>query len=181
MHTLERQREQLAYAGIANVPAPDISWMDKVPSSFPLPDTFGLLVPGGAPHRPEKRWVVERYAYLARNWTNHGITPVLIGSDSEQDIARQIMQACPEALNLTGKTSISDIAYLARRAHVAVGNDTGPMHLAAVAGCRCIVLYSAASDPALCAQRGRDVTILREEKLSDISVMQVFQISLDST
>ena len=55
----------------------------------------------------------------------------------------------------------------------AVGNDTGPMHIFAAQGCRTLVLYSNASDPALCAQRGDTVTILRRERLQDLSVKDV--------
>ena len=55
----------------------------------------------------------------------------------------------------------------------AVGNDTGPMHLIATAGCPSVVLYSLASDPALCAQQGPDVTILRRDTLDELSVDEV--------
>jgi ADP-heptose:LPS heptosyltransferase len=56
-----------------------------------------------------------------------------------------------------------------------VGNDTGPMHLIATAGCRSVVLFSSASDPALTAPRGRAVTILREARLEDLSVDRVMK------
>lgn len=47
------------------------------------------------------------------------------------------------------------------------------MHLAAIAGCPSVVLYSHASDPALCAQRGPRVTILRQPKLAELGVEEV--------
>jgi len=47
------------------------------------------------------------------------------------------------------------------------------MHLIAVAGCRSVALYSHASDPELCAQRGRDVQILRRERLQELTVDEV--------
>jgi ADP-heptose:LPS heptosyltransferase len=66
-----------------------------------------------------------------------------------------------------------DIVALARGAVAAIGNDTGPMHAAAMAGCPSVVLYSNESDPALCAQRGPVVTILRRENLCALSVDEV--------
>ena len=78
------------------------------------------------------------------------------------------------ARNLAGLTSLEDIAALARSAQCALGNDTGPMHLSAVAGCKSVVLYSAESDPALCAQRGPDVEIVRRDSLADLSVDEVW-------
>ncbi|HYB56735.1 MAG TPA: ADP-heptose--LPS heptosyltransferase, partial [Alphaproteobacteria bacterium] len=56
MHTIERQAEQLKIAGIAQVPLPDVSWAKEDLSRFKLPPRTALLVPGGALHRPAKRW-----------------------------------------------------------------------------------------------------------------------------
>jgi ADP-heptose:LPS heptosyltransferase len=78
--------------------------------------------------------------------------------------------------SLTGKTTIHELFALAQKAEVAIGNDTGPMHAASASGCKTIVLYSAESDPALCAQRGPDVTILREGDLSDIATDRVIEL-----
>jgi ADP-heptose:LPS heptosyltransferase len=170
MHTLDRQREQLALLGIDTVPPPEVPWMDSDVNGFDLPDRFGLLVPGGAPHRPEKRWPADRYADLARRWAAAGRRPVLIGTKADAEWTDAIAAACPDAVNLTDRTSLFQLAGLARRAERAVGNDTGPMHLAAVAGCPSVVLFSRASDPALCGQRGPDVTILRVDDLADLTV-----------
>ena len=60
-----------------------------------------------------------------------------------------------------------------RQCKTFISNDTGPMHIFATQGCRTLVLYSGASDPALCAQRGETVTILRREHLQDLSATDV--------
>ncbi|HEV2186369.1 MAG TPA: glycosyltransferase family 9 protein, partial [Stellaceae bacterium] len=70
-------------------------------------------------------------------------------------------------------TSFADIVAIARSARRAIGNDTGPMHLAVAAGAPATVLYSSASDPALTAPRGRDVVILRRDNLADLPVNEV--------
>ena len=59
-----------------------------------------------------------------------------------------------------------------RGARLAVGNDTGPMHLAAAVSVRCVVLFSSDSDPALTAPRG-DVTVLAEPDLANLPVDRV--------
>ena len=64
---------------------------------------------------------------------------------------------------------------IAKAAKAAVGNDSGPMHVAAVAGTPSVVLYSNDSDPALCAQCGADVTILRRPSLDALNVDDVMQ------
>jgi hypothetical protein len=47
------------------------------------------------------------------------------------------------------------------------------MHVIATAGAPSVVLFSHASDPELCAQRGPDVTILRRSTLDELSVDEV--------
>lgn len=171
MHTIERQAEQLSVAGIKNIPVPNLDWLVSDTSGLPVPDRFILMAPGGAAHRPDKRW--PHYAGLARRLIGQNLTPVLLGTEAERDVTDAISAACPDAVDLTGRTDLMEIAGLARRAAGAVGNDTGPMHLIAATGCPSLVLYSSASDPALCAQRGPDVRILRKPNLDDVSVEEV--------
>jgi ADP-heptose:LPS heptosyltransferase len=173
MHSIDRQNEQLAMVGIEKVPDADLSWMAADTARFGLAERTALLIPGGAPHRLAKRWPVDRYAMLAVQLAGKGLEPVILGTAAEADVAREISGACPAARDLTGQTTIEDIAVLGRRAEVAIGNDTGPMHLIAAAGCPSVVLFSGASDPALTAPRGPKVTVLRATDLATLSVESV--------
>jgi ADP-heptose:LPS heptosyltransferase len=173
MHTIDRQRDQLASAGIDEVPLPDLSWSKADAARFGLSRPYALLVPGGAAHRPEKRWPAERFAALAGVLAARGVQPALIGSRLEQDLARQIQRLTPSAVDLTGQTDFLDLAALGRAARLALGNDTGPMHILAAAGAPSTVLFSAASDPALTAPRGVAVTILSRNRLADLTADEV--------
>ena len=169
LHDNDRQAGQLRQAGIVLVPPADLSWCRGDIGRFGLPDDVVALVPGSAPHRPVKRWPAARYQDLALALRAQGLTPVVVGSASEAPLARAI----PAAIDLTGQTSFGDLADLGRVARFAVGNDTGPMHLLAAAGCASMVLFSADSDPALCAPRGRDVRVLRLPDLRGLTVETV--------
>ncbi len=178
LHTIDRQKQQLAVAGIENVPLPDVSWLKPAESRFNL-SQYCLLVPGGSVHRPEKRWPREHFAELGTWLCGQGIQPVLLGTQAEADILDWIVLrlAMPDArvypLNLCNKTNFADIAALARGAQFAVGNDTGPMHLIAAAGCPSVALFNTtASNPDLCAPRGK-VKILQGTNLTDISPADV--------
>jgi ADP-heptose:LPS heptosyltransferase len=173
MHTLDRQADQLRRAGIAAVPPPDLGWAAGDVVRFALPERFVVLVPGGAAHRPAKRWPVERYAELAAAIAARHATPVIIGGAQETALAAATVAYCPSARDLTGQTSLGDIVALGRQALRAIGNDTGPMHLLVAAGCTATVLYSKASDPGLTAPRGTDVIILRRPDLADLAVAEV--------
>jgi ADP-heptose:LPS heptosyltransferase len=181
MHTLERQADQLKAAGIwpdapilpGQAPAPDLSWCKAAPVPQHDPERrsmvrpYALLVPGGSAHRPEKRWPAEAFAQLARALKVAGVDVVIIGGPQESALARTIQRSLPTARDLTGRTDFAQIAALGAKAALAVGNDTGPLHLIAAAGAPTIALFSKASDPALCAPRGH-VTILQADSLDSV-------------
>jgi len=175
MHTLERQREQLLRAGVTSWPTPTLQWLFDRGSAHGLSGPFALLAPGcGGP--PVKRWPVERYAQVAQALAAHGVTPVVIGSRHEAPLAAPIVAAAPETVDLTGRTSIEDVAALGAAAALVVGNDTGPVHLAALAGAPTIALFSAAGVPAQAAPRGPSgtwATILQKPNLRDLDADRV--------
>ena len=171
MHTKDRQRDQLAVAGVPPGPAADLGWLTRDAPAVERP--FALLVPGAAMHRPGKRWPAESFGTLAGMLAARGIRPVVVGARQDAPWAAIIGLACPGALDLTGRTTLPELAGLAARAQLAVGNDTGPMHLAAAVGCPSVVLFGADSDPALTAPRGPAVTVLRVNHLADLPVDRV--------
>jgi ADP-heptose:LPS heptosyltransferase len=173
LHTLDRQAAQLRLAGIGDVPPIDLGWVAGDIGRFGLPARPLLLVPGGAAHRPEKRWPIDHFAALAVLGARRRMTPVVLGGAAEAPLGAVIAERCSTAHDLTGRTSLADIVALARNAQHAVGNDTGPMHLIVAAGSAATVLYAAASDPALTAPRGAGVTVLRRPLLADLTVDEV--------
>jgi ADP-heptose:LPS heptosyltransferase len=138
------------------------------------PKPYVMFVPGGAAHRPEKRWPVDKYGELARILYSRGLDIVIIGGPQEAALAQAIQRQVPRSRDLTGRTDFARIAVLGAKAALAIGNDTGPLHLAAAAGAPTVVLFSSASDPALSAPRGK-VAVLQAEKLSVLAVAKVAQ------
>lgn len=169
LHTVERQKQQLAVAGISPLPLPDVAWLTADISVFNLPKRYALIVAGGSSHRPGKRWPACHYADVCNGLIGKGITPVLIGTTAEGTVLSTIETLCPEVINVIGRTGFAEIAEMARGAVFAIGNDTGPMHLVATTGCTSLVLFSQYSNPTLCSPRGKDVTVMREERLADLS------------
>lgn len=108
--------------------------------NFAIRRPYILLFPGCAPHRAVKRWRGDNYAQLATLLHQRGYQPIIIGSDFEKPIATTILHICPAALDLTAATDILQIATLASSAAGAVGNDTGPLHLAVHMQCPSLIL-----------------------------------------
>ena len=177
-HTMDRQAEQLLMAGI--YPAARVPWL---PPGGPLPaevagKRFTMLIPGSSPRHPEKRWPARRYGELGNRLSRAGYLPVVVGVESEADLGRAIRAVCSQAVDLTGRTDIAGLSALARAAALTVGNDTGATHLAAAGGNPVIVLFSQASDPDLCAPRGKATRILIEPDLAELPAEIVFAASM---
>jgi len=175
LHTIARQNEQLAHAGIASVPPPDLFWVESDATKFEFNRPYVLMVPGGAPHRPRKRWPPDSYVDLARELDKQEMDTVMLGGEDERDLAEGIARAYPRVRNLIGQTTFADIVGLARGASGAVGNDTGPMHLIAAAGCPALVLFSAESDPALTRPVGKSISVLQRDDLAMLATDEVVE------
>ncbi|NIA70877.1 glycosyltransferase family 9 protein [Pelagibius litoralis] len=172
-HICDREADQLALAGVPRPGLPDLSFLTADLAPLDLPPHYALLVPGGSAHRPGKRWPAERYAALARHLLDRGMTPLLLGAEAERAEIAAIARVAPGARDLCGRTSLEALAALGRGAGLAVGNDTGPMHLIAASGAPSLVLYSHDSDPAKIAPRGARVETLRREVLAELSLEDV--------
>ncbi len=163
MHSIDRQREQLAMAGVTVSPAPDLSWLASHGPVLPQP--YALLVPGTSPtHGGAKTWPLERFASIAKLLSENGITPVVVGAKGQPSV--------PDAIDYIGKTTIQELAGLASRASLAIGGDTGPIHLAGVMGCPTIALFSRFSDPIQAIPAG-PCTLIREDDVRSITVERV--------
>lgn len=174
MHAFERHKVMLARHGI-DVTLPDIGWMQTDVSLLAPQKSYVLLIPGCAPQHPYKRWPAAKFAALALKLQHQGFEVCLIGTAAEQEAIAKISRIAPECRDLSGRTSLYDIATLAAGAAAAVGNDTGPSHLAALAGCPVVALFSGVTDPALSAPVGAAVTVIQSDDIADISVEDVMK------
>jgi ADP-heptose:LPS heptosyltransferase len=90
-----------------------------------------------------KAWPMERFAALADNIGEEFGAQVMIagGPDdvaSTEAIRRQMRY---QAIPVAGETSILELAAVLRRCRLFVGNDNGPMHIAAAVGAPVVALF----------------------------------------
>src|SRR5262249_51144564 len=81
-----------------------------------------------------KRWTIEGFAAIARQFLQDGFAVALAGTKRAQARCRQIATGAPGGLGLSGKTRPADLAALIHAAEVCVTNDSGAMHLAVSLG-----------------------------------------------
>jgi len=189
MQTLDRLWDQLAEAGVVGpraegtAPGPDLAWAiaaagrERPPleERYPIRAPYALLAPGASPGRPRKRWPLEGFIALAKALEQMGVTPVVIGGQQEMALGEAIAQAAPSTVVTAGRTKLVELAALGARAALLVGNDTGPTYLAAFAGAPSLVLFSADSDPALCAPRTGRLTVMQSDDLADLPADEVIK------
>jgi len=118
-----------------------------------------ILVPGA--RWATKRWPQQNFAALVEALNkNEGAQVGLVGSLAESSSINRIasMCTCP-VMNFCGKTTLKRLAYLLKKADIVIGNDSGPIHIAAAVGTPVVALYGPTS-PARTGPYGRQQTVL---------------------
>jgi heptosyltransferase-2 len=101
--------------------------------------------PGAGWYSRARIWPVEGFARVARGlMESHGVTVVIVGGPDEQEIAERLEALAGDSgcvLNLVGRTSIAETAALLAQCDLFVGNDSGPMHIAAAVGTPVVAMF----------------------------------------
>ena len=109
---------------------------------------------GGAPiaihvgaTKPANRWPAERFAELARECLSLRAGPVCVtGGPDDRALGARVAHANARIRDLTGRTSLLELAELQRLSRIVVSCDSGPMHLAASVGTTVVALFGAADE-----------------------------------
>jgi len=101
-----------------------------------------LLHPGTSSFASFKRWPVERFAELAVRLSARGLG-VLVGyGPGEAELAAPVLAAAARARGLDGGAlGLRGLAGVMQHCAVVVAADTGPLHVAAAVGARCVALF----------------------------------------
>jgi ADP-heptose:LPS heptosyltransferase len=101
---------------------------------------FVVLHPGGK--WPPKRWPKDRFRTLAARLQESGVAVVVIGDKRETSLIRLVTDGLtPTPLVCNGDLGLGALGALMQRASLFVGNDSGPMHLAAAVGTPVVGLF----------------------------------------
>ena len=109
-----------------------------------------------------KQWFPNQTAQCADEvQRRYGLDPVLLGSREDIGVARAVQQACAtRPASLVGQTSLAEAMGIIGQAEVAVGPDTGLMHIAAAVGTPVVSLWGATS-PERTGPYGCDHLVIR--------------------
>jgi ADP-heptose:LPS heptosyltransferase len=127
-----------------------------------------------------KVWPAECFAALFRQLSAGPLPGAMAAifagpGASEQSIAAPLLQALPDAMNLSGQLSLPEVAACLEQVTLFVGNDSGLMHLAAAAGASTLGLFGP-TDAAEYAPTGRRTAAALSPtgQMQDLTVEQAF-------
>jgi ADP-heptose:LPS heptosyltransferase len=154
----------------------DMGWLFDQAAPRPVPGAtkpYAVLVPGCSHAKPQKRWPAENFAALARTCHEDNISVMLTGTTADRDVIEMVQSLAPDAINLCGQTSIADLARLTASAEFVVGNDTGPVFLAAATGAPTIMVMGPDTNPEMSAPTGPRCDWVRATPISNVSIDDV--------
>lgn len=102
------------------------------------------VAPGSG--RPTTAWPADRFAAVGRELLQQFPNVVLLamGGPHERELCDQLCAGWgPRSHNLAGRLSVFGSAAMLARCATFIGNDSGPVHLAALVGVRCVAIFSA--------------------------------------
>ena len=88
-------------------------------------------------------WPVERFARLAAGLRQEGLQVAVTGLSSESDLTAPVA-AVEGVVDLTGRTTLGQLAWVYKYCDCMVANSTGTLHLAAAVGTKVVGIYPAA-------------------------------------
>lgn len=111
-----------------------------------------------------KRWPIPYWATLIdRLIREAGATVVLSGAPNDLPQIESVTRRMNEqAINLAGKTSLTQLAALLQRADLLISGDSGPLHMGVACGTPVIGIYGP-TNPALTGPVSPTATILRSD------------------
>ncbi len=95
-----------------------------------------------AASKAPRAWHPERFGAVAKEVEARlALRPVLVGAAADLPVHEAFRGLCPSAVELGGKTSLRGMAAVLARAELFVGNDSGPMHVAAAVGTKVVAVF----------------------------------------
>ena len=149
VHTVEHRMSQFYAMGLPRGPIPPaliypqheaLERVGKLLAGHGVSSPYAVLQPEA--RTSEMRWPAEKFAELAR-WLHekHGIASIVNLSASDSPSAPATRATLTNAAVIPESLSLPELIALISRARLFIGDDSGPVHLAAAAGTPTVVIY----------------------------------------
>ena len=124
-----------------------------------------LVVAPGAAYGDAKRWPTEYFQKVCEYWLNNNGQVAIVGTNAELPVAKKLIKTSQTKAiyNLAGKTNLDELILVLQKAKQCVANDSGVMHLSAIAGGSGVAIFGS-TDPTSTSPVSNKWTVLYEKE-----------------
>ena len=94
-----------------------------------------------------KRWATRKFARVVEHFSERGFVPVAVGAPDEKQVLARLVEQSSAPVVAFSDLTLPEVAALAARARIFLGNDSGIAHIAAAVGAPSVVIFGS-SNPA---------------------------------
>ncbi len=180
-HAIDRYLQIATYLGC---PFLDWKWRLFIPDedkekvnniiSFVNKDNLPIIGINPCARWKTKLWQIDKFSKLARGLIQSGLKPIFIGGEKDKKYIDSILAEANGAINMAGIFNLNQLSYFYSRCHAVISVDTGPMHIAVMAGCKVVAIFGP-TDPNRTGPYGSNHIIIK----SDISCSPCFKKKCD--
>lgn len=156
VHSVEQQLALLQWAGAPSLENPRLNLATSAAAAASVRDRlinegisgaaqFAIVAPGAA--FDSKRWSSRGFAsvidHLADRWR---LESLVIAGPGQEQVVKQVVGAARSAARALSRISLAELkALIEVFGRVFVGNDSGPMHIAAALGCPIVAVFGSSN------------------------------------
>ena len=142
-HTVQTTMDTLRWLGMRRERGPALRYESHPAEAARMQEKlkgrpYVVIHPGSI--MATKRWESRRFGEIGRSLAARGFTIVVTSGPGEESSSGKVASEIEGTLILLG-LSIAELAELIRGARLYIGNDSGPMHLAAAVGTPTIAVW----------------------------------------
>ena len=171
VNNVERMKVAAKMAGGAGSVTGQLDWLGSAKVS--ISKQAVVLVPGCSPAKPSKRWPAAHFAAVARELMASGRDVAIVGTAADRDAADLVIAEAPGCTDMVGKTDLASLTTLFASAHAVIGNDTGPVFLAAKTGVPTLMVMGQDTDPDMSAPTGAKAGWVRQDRIEHVAPQAV--------
>ncbi|GBD98130.1 ADP-heptose--LPS heptosyltransferase 2 [bacterium BMS3Abin07] len=112
---------------------------DRVFSLLSNKEDVIAIFPGASVN--ERKWGGNNYGLVAGRLHKQGYECIVLGSAGDKDDAGNIRIREPDAVDLTGRTALDEVAYILKKVRLLITADSGLMHIACAVGTPTVSLF----------------------------------------
>jgi len=171
VNNVERMKVAAKMAGGAGSVTAQLDWLGSAKAS--ISKQAVVLVPGCSPAKPSKRWPAAHFAAVAQELMASGRDVAIVGTAADRDAADLVIAEAPGCTDMVGKTDLASLTTLFASAHAVIGNDTGPVFLAAKTGVPTLMVMGQDTDPDMSAPTGAKAGWVRQDRIENVAPQAV--------